>query len=65
MVNLCVKLVSSLTCARRVNATQIYDLKKESDRVHERVKAALLNATYAVLVSARRTPSCSINYFSP
>ncbi len=33
--------------------------------MNDRVNAALLNATYALLVSARRTQGCSINYFSP
>ncbi len=33
--------------------------------MNDRVNAALLNATYALLVSVRRTQICSINYFYP
>ena len=54
-------LVSSLTYA--CVWTQRRCLEKKSDRVNDRVNAALLNATYALLVSARRTQDCSINYF--
>ena len=55
------KLVSSLKRACECNAG---NLRKKSNRVNDRVNAALLNATYALLVSARRTQSCSI-IFSP
>ena len=41
------------------------DLKKKVDRVNDRVNAALLIAIYALLVSARHTQICSMNYFSP
>ncbi len=55
-------LVSSLTRACERNAD---DLKKKSDCVNDGVNAALLNAMYALLVSARRTQICSINFFFP
>ena len=38
-------------------------LEKKSDRVNDHVNAALLNATYSLLASARCAQSCSINYF--
>ena len=57
-------LVSSLTYVRACERNAD-DLKKKSDSVNDRVNAALLNATYALLESARRTQICSINYFFP
>ncbi len=45
-------------CERNAN-----NLKKKSDHVNDREKAALLNTTYVLLVSAKLIQSCSINYF--
>ena len=58
-------LVSSLTYATHVCECNADDLKKKNDRVNDHMNAALLNATYALLVRASRTRSCSINYFTP